>query len=359
MAHPDDEACCFGGLLIATKALIKWHIICCSYPRNPLEDERRNDFLRACNYIGIPKTYINKMEPPFKEAMDVSHTLEEIGLSKFDIVLTHGNWGHAHHRSIYRQVLELYKGPIFCNNPNGKFSFPLSDKLYAEKIEYLKNYKTNSVKVEGRDVEKWEALRFYHQHVRDTFEGFDVLNTEKTLNTYNRSWRLMPGVECDVHLAEYIQEYGMTNKTIFHFGTGEHHEFGKMVKHNATLGITASIPEYNIYMQEVTNDPELAKRYKVLFGDIYTLNPELLPEFDIITLFHLCEYSRNDSDYGQLDDRQLLDMFINKLSVGGLICFFTGSNHYQDAKILIEECVSNGTIKFVGIYKSVILYRAN
>ena len=77
-----------------------------------------------------------------------------------------------------------------------------------------------------------------------------------------------------------------------------------------------------------------------------------------MTLFHLCEYSRDDSDYGQMDDRELLQMFIDKLRPEGWICLFTNSNHYLEAKTLIEECVVNGSLKLAGTHKSVTIYES-
>jgi len=358
VAHPDDEVCWFGGLILKT-INIKWHIICCSYPSNLLEVNRRYDFARACSYIGLPCHYIDKPEPHCRLKLDRLAELRALDLARFDVVVTHGNYGHQHHRSIHRQVVELYGGPIICSNPNGKFSLRMDDALYDKKMQWLKNYKTNSVKIDGRDVEKWEALLYYHKSVRSKIERYDVLNTNKTLNTYNRSWKLTKGVECDIHLADYLTERNAKNKIVFHFGTGAHHKLGKMATNNIVLGITASAEEYNIYMKEIKNDPSLAKRYKVLFGDIYLLNPELLPQFDIVSLFHLCEYSRGDSDYGQMTDLELLRMFVNKLTPNGLLCFFVGSNHYREANKLVSEFINDGSIKMLETYKSIVICEKN
>jgi hypothetical protein len=357
VAHPDDEVCWFGGLILRTRH-IAWHIACCSYPRNKLESCRTEDFFSACDYVGVPtRNIIGAEEPHCRMDMDREKELTKYDLSRFDIVLTHGDWGHQHHKSIHRQVLKLYKGPIICAEPGGQFLLSMDDGAYADKIEWMKHYRANSVKVEGRDVEKWEALLYHHKYLRNKFERYSVHNTEKTLNIYNRSWKLTSGVECDIHLAEYIKERNITNKTIFHFGTGEHHKFGEMVRDNLILGITASTKEYDAYMRKAIENPVLAKRYKVLFADIYTLNVALLPKFDIVTLFHLCEYSRDDSDYGQMADRELLHMFLGKLNPDNLLCFFTKSNHYREAKVLIDECVREGTIEVLETYKSIMICR--
>jgi hypothetical protein len=327
--------------------------LCCSHPIKIGEIARIEDFKQACRYIGVPYTHIKKPEA-FTQAMNRKDDLKEFDLSRFDVVLTHGNWGHPHHRSIHKQVTNLYRGPIICHNPKGEYKLTMSDSLYKDKIEYLKNYKINSVKIGNVIPEKWRALLHYYKYLQERYEGFDIVNTVKTLNIYKRSWGLTPGVECDIHMAEYIDNNGLSNKTIFHFGTGSHHKLAKMTKNNSVLGITASVEEYSTYIQEAINHPELAKRYKVMFGDIYTLDPQILPQFDIVTLFHLCEYSRSDCDYGQMNDEELLDVFINKLKPNGLICFFTGSNHYKQALELIQ---SRTDIKKISDYKSITVYK--
>ena len=34
----------------------------------------------------------------------------------------------------------------------------------------------------------------------------------------------------------------------------------------------------------------MLRTYNAVFGDIYLLNAKLLPVFDVVTLFHLCEF---------------------------------------------------------------------
>ena len=51
-------------------------------------------------------------------------------------------------------------------------------------------------------------------------------------------------------------------------------------------------------MDLIIRNAEIAKDYKVLFAHIYTPNAALLPAFDFVTLFHLCEfYSPEKSAY--------------------------------------------------------------
>ena len=85
-----------------------------------------------------------------------------------------------------------------------------------------------------------------------------------------------------------------SNKLIYHFGTGTHHVVGKEQAKNGSgnmvFGITASIEEYDAYIKLVAENSRVAKNYVAYFGDIYLTNPKLLPDFDVVTMVHLCEF---------------------------------------------------------------------
>jgi hypothetical protein len=115
-------------------------------------------------------------------------------------------------------------------------------------------------------------------------------------------------------------------------------ENNKLDSPNDILGITAQKEEYISYMDLIIENAHLNSHYKVIFSDIYTFSPQCLPNFDIITLFHLCEYYYKDkSDYCNLDDRTLLDLMIDKLNNGGNIIFYKKSAKYELAKKLIND----------------------
>ena len=44
------------------------------------------------------------------------------------------------------------------------------------------------------------------------------------------------------------------------------------------------------YVDLVTGNSAVARHYVCYFGDIYLTNPDLLPELDVVTMFHLCEF---------------------------------------------------------------------
>ena len=143
-------------------------------------------------------------------------------------------------------------------------------------------------------------------------------------------WGLHPDVcPCDVHFNEWVEAHGISNKLIYHFGTGTHHVIGRRQAElgagNVVFGITASKGEYEDYISLVIDNPALAKSYLAYFGDVYLSNPRLLPEFDVVNLFHLCEFFSDNTkspEYGGLDDRELLDVFTAKTRPGGHILFY-------------------------------------
>lgn len=182
------------------------------------------------------------------------------------------------------------------------------------------------------------------------------------LNYWKKSWPLNPAIcPCDVHFLEYLEEKNFKGRTIFHFGSGEHHIIGKKNfetgSPNEVLAITASRQEYEKYIDLIIDHPVVANYYKVMFADIYTLNARLLPCFDLVTLFHLCEfYDEKKSAYALLDDSSLLALFLSRLSAQGQILFYKGSDGFGRAQTIIERFVSENKIVRAGEYKTLLVY---
>lgn len=158
------------------------------------------------------------------------------------------------------------------------------------------------------------------------------------LNYYRGSWPLqLEYAPCDLHFVEYLEARKIAGKSIFHFGTGEHHLVGRSNYErgnpNEVFGITASKEEHDAYIDFIIGAPAASNFYRVVFGDIYTLSARMLPAFDIVTLFHLGEYYDDcpagtpelNSEYARLNDATMLELFLSKLNPGGKIIFFTGS----------------------------------
>ena len=149
---------------------------------------------------------------------------------------------------------------------------------------------------------------------------------------------------CDVHFTGYLEAKGLVEQRIFHLGTGDHHHVGLQAPKagHSVFGITATEPEMISYIRLVIENPHLGKYYKVQFSDIYQINPALLPdEFDIVTLFHLCEFwFESNAPYAAMNDAGVLDLLASRVKPGGLLAFYTGSFAYEAAAKLIPAAVA-------------------
>jgi hypothetical protein len=184
--------------------------------------------------------------------------------------------------------------------------------------------------------------------------------TSNKITVYPDNWmRIEP---CDSQLIEWLDLESMTDAAIYHFGTGGHHHVGiecaKPERRNSVLGITLSPQEYENYERLVLERPEVLRYYNVVFGDIYLLNAKLLPTFDLVTLFHLCEFRGPQTDaYGGLTDLAVTNLLTDKTRPGGHILFYTGSWAFAKAKPVIAQWEKERPVERVGEYKTVLVYR--
>jgi len=179
------------------------------------------------------------------------------------------------------------------------------------------------------------------------------------------SWGLQPHLcPCDLELIEYLQKYDIQDQTIFHFGTGSHHILGlenqKLAKPNEIIGITASIPEHEAYVEMCRKNRHLAKFYKVLCTDIYTLNDRSLPMLDVVALFHIGEfYLPEDAPFIHHNDESMVDLFLRKMNPNGKILFYTKSVGYSKAEEIIKSFTAQGKIQLVEEFKTLLVYAKN
>lgn len=183
------------------------------------------------------------------------------------------------------------------------------------------------------------------------------------LNYYEVSWYLDEAMcPCDVHFLEYLAAEKHAGRAIFHFGTGEHHVVGikchEAGTNNAVLGITASPGEHEHYERLIIERPEIGRTYKVLFGDIYQLDARLLPELDIVSLFHVGEFrtEKNDS-YGALTDEEMVRLLVGRLKGPRLVIFYAGSYAFDVAERIAAKLVGEGVLEPAGSYKTLRMFR--
>jgi hypothetical protein len=165
-----------------------------------------------------------------------------------------------------------------------------------------------------------------------------------------------------VHFCDWLETNDVRNASIFHFGTGSHHIVGIRTagngSNNCVLGITASPGEYEAFIKLAIERPEVEKTYKSFFGDIYQLESRLLPEFDVVSLFHLCEFrnERND-EYAALTDLDVLEMLTDKTRPGGYVIFYTKSFAFDTAEKVIAQWEKSRAVEKVGLYETLLVYR--
>ena len=183
------------------------------------------------------------------------------------------------------------------------------------------------------------------------------------MNYYADKWNLDVSMcPSDAHFNEWIDHKKLRNKTIFHFGSGNHHLVGtrQAARRNRTLCITASREEYDTYIDLAINNVAVARSYRCYFGDIYLSDPALLPEFDVVSLFHLCEYSRPNTasrEYGGITDAKLLGLFTARLKPMGYILFYTRSEAWRQAQPIVARWEKKASVEQAGLFKSLLVYR--
>jgi hypothetical protein len=188
-------------------------------------------------------------------------------------------------------------------------------------------------------------------------------NVSRKLHFWDAVWDLhLDQCPCDVHFCDWLEREQIKDASIFHFGTGSHHVVGIRTAENGSgncvLGITASPGEYESFVKLAIDRPDVEKTYKAFFGDIYQLEKRLLPQFDIVTLFHLCEFrdERNDL-YGALTDREVVDMLTERTRAGGYILFYTKSFAFDSAEKVIAGWALDRKVEKVGLYETLLVYR--
>lgn len=154
-------------------------------------------------------------------------------------------------------------------------------------------------------------------------------------------WPLWP-TRCpaDVDFVDWAKSANIVGELIFHMGTGTHHLVGRQLSLNNTiLGITCCPAEMESYMSWAVENPMFSGRYRVVFGDLYVTDTDMLPRFNIITLFHL--YERPDprrEEYGAMSPQLTLGRLIaHALQPNGLIVTYDGSATGAAAEIALKE----------------------
>lgn len=177
-----------------------------------------------------------------------------------------------------------------------------------------------------------------------------------------RPWKLKrDDCPCDPDFVDWLAGQDLRDQAVFHFGTGDHHLVGLSCargdRGHSVLGITASPGEHDAYVKLAKAEPEMTKRYVTYFADIYNMNARLLPEFDLVTLFHLCEFADESIGYRALNDASLVRMLGERLRPGGRMLFYTGSYAYPKARPIIEDWAASAGFAEVEGFRSLQIFQ--
>jgi hypothetical protein len=126
------------------------------------------------------------------------------------------------------------------------------------------------------------------------------------------------------------------------------------------FGITASTVEYDAFIKLAMDRPQLMKNYLAYFGDIYLMNPRLLPEIDVATMFHAGEYigaNTTTPEYGGVDDLGVARILLERMRPEGRLLFYTGSFAFDKAEALVKVLEGEKKLVRSGMFKSLLVCR--
>jgi len=166
---------------------------------------------------------------------------------------------------------------------------------------------------------------------------------------------------CDQHFLDWLEYKNLSEKVIFHMGTGLHHLIGKTLsksdKNFLIFAITAAPTEYKEYMQTIMDDPKVGWRYKAIFGDIYQLDKRQYNKLDIVNLFHLCEFTNEVRTQGfGHTDKDIIKMFLDSLTKKGYILTYVNSFGFNKTNDLFNELENENLIQHVEDYKTLRIW---
>lgn len=167
----------------------------------------------------------------------------------------------------------------------------------------------------------------------------------KPFRTDIEGWAWQPDkCPADLYFLEWLDTVSPP-KNVFHMGTGLHHNVGRTCseKSIACTGITVSKVEYDV--------APLDKNYQIVLGDIYDLNLNLLPMYDVMTLFHLGEMVDRFGGIHEPNVKRL----ISKVHKGGQVMFYSKSSAWDRTGPTIGYWCNEGVMRQVGEYKDLVI----
>lgn len=162
VAHPDDEAMWFGGMMLRHPG--DWTVWCCSIPRR--DPERVLKFYGACERLGARAFVLPFTESDPRQPLNNLRFLDD-ALGGPSVIFTHneaGEYGHQHHKDVHAYLKTRWPEKTLTTRfgmTAGRFAVELDDIEWAAKLHAIRAYDH----VSPTDGEpKWTALlRVYQQ----------------------------------------------------------------------------------------------------------------------------------------------------------------------------------------------------
>ena len=159
VAHPDDEALFFSGLMLS-KPKIKWHVICVTDGNaDGAGLSRALQFKESCQLLKVNKHEIWDLPDIFDKRLQTDELISRLqNLPTFKKVYTHGilgEYGHFHHQDVSFAVHTAFKkrSPVFSTAyntyPQEKINLSLAQfalktkilwKVYGSETQRLINF---------------------------------------------------------------------------------------------------------------------------------------------------------------------------------------------------------------------------
>lgn len=174
-------------------------------------------------------------------------------------------------------------------------------------------------------------------------------------------WAFQPDrCPCDVEFVKWFKRRIKGTAiacSVFHMGPGDHHYVGRHLvdRNDVVTALTLSSGEVDSYMQLVAGSPVLAARYQVLFGDLYQLDPRLLPRFDVGTLFHVGETNTRQPEAHEIT-QAILNVMSRRALNGGYLLFYTASSAWDRVEPLLDV-IADGRLILEETYEHLRIYR--
>ncbi len=195
IAHPDDEALFFSGL-IATKKY-DWTIVCATDANaDGLGAERKKRFQKSCRLLGIKKYIYFDFPDVFDQRLNIDEFIQKLqDLNKenqFDLVFTHGilgEYGHQHHQdvcySVYTSFSKKTKIYSVAYNTFPEMRIALSQKIFNLKTQLLWKVYAEDTKSLLHFLPATSDEGFIQIEAREVNEIYHFLTGKKKLNKKN------------------------------------------------------------------------------------------------------------------------------------------------------------------------------